>query len=194
MASRNGEPVETFATRNAWERWLADQHDSLRGVWLELAKRGSGLERVSRADALEVALCYGWIDAQAAPLDDRRWLQRYTPRGRRSKWSKINRAKALDLIDRGAMQPSGLREVERAQADGRWEAAYDSPRTAAVPDDLRLALDQNHAARAFFDALDGQNRYAILYRVQDAKRPETRARRIAQFVEMLAEGRKIHPS
>jgi uncharacterized protein YdeI (YjbR/CyaY-like superfamily) len=180
-----------FGGREDWEAWLAEHHDSSNGVWLALAKKG--VEGVSYAEAVEVALCYGWIDGQARSLDERHWLQRYTPRRPSSRWSKINRDKAQALIARGAMKPAGLREVERAKADGRWEAAYAGQATATVPDDLGAALDADPRARAFFDALNGTNRYAIIYRVNDAKRPETRARRIAKYVAMCAAGEKIYP-
>jgi uncharacterized protein YdeI (YjbR/CyaY-like superfamily) len=185
-------PVVAFASREAWEGWLEKEHARSDGVRLRFAKKGSGKESVSRAEALEVALCYGWIDSQAQALDDEYWLQRFTPRRPRSRWSKINCVSAEVLIERGAMRPAGLREVELAKADGRWDAAYDPQSAATVPDDLQRELDRNAAAREFFATLDSQNRYAILYRVQDAKRPETRARRIREFVAMLAEGRKIH--
>jgi uncharacterized protein YdeI (YjbR/CyaY-like superfamily) len=147
---------------------------------------------VSYPEALDVALCHGWIDGQKRPLDERFWLQRFTPRKARSRWSKRNRARAEQLIASGEMAPAGLREVERARADGRWEAAYDSHATATVPPDLQAALDEHPAASEFFAGLDSANRYAILYRIQEARRPETRARRIATFVAMLAEGRRIH--
>lgn len=186
-------PVLPFATRAEWQAWLEAQHDDSAGVWLKLAKKGSGIVTISHAEALEVALCYGWIDGQAATFDDDHWLQRFTPRRPRSKWSKINRASALHLIDRGAMRPAGLREVERAKADGRWDAAYDAQSAATVPNDLQRHLDENAAAREFFATLDSQNRYAILYRIQDAKQPETRARRIAKYVAMLNAGEKIYP-
>ena len=144
------------------------------------------------SEALDVALCYGWIDGQKGSFDDEYFLQRFTPRKPRSKWSKINCGRADSLIEAGKMQRAGLREVERAKADGRWDAAYDGQRTAAIPDDLRQALEQNEAAREFFATLDSANRYAILYRLQDSKKPETRARRLETFVAMLAEGKKIH--
>jgi uncharacterized protein YdeI (YjbR/CyaY-like superfamily) len=162
-------------------------------VWLKLAKKGSGIESVSQAEAVEAALCYGWIDGQAQSIDESYWLQRFTPRTARSKWSKRNRARAIQLIERGEMKPAGLREVERAKSDGRWHAAYDAPSTATVPDDLRVELQRNPEAREFFASLDSRNRYAILHRIQDAKRPETRARRIAKFVEMLNERQKLYP-
>jgi uncharacterized protein YdeI (YjbR/CyaY-like superfamily) len=159
---------------------------------MEIAKKGTGVESVTHAEALEVAICFGWIDGQRKALDETYFLQRFTPRRPRSKWSKINRAKATELIERGEMRPAGLEEVERAKADGRWDAAYDSHSTATVPPDLQQALDANPKAKEFFATLNSQNRYAILYRVGDAKRPETRARRIAQFVEMLAKGETLH--
>lgn len=186
-------PVLPFDSREDWRAWLADQHGSSAGVWLKIAKAGSGIASVSYPDAVEVALCFGWIDGQKRPCDEAYWLQRFTPRGPRSRWSRINRDRATALIEAGVMHPAGLREVERAKADGRWEAAYAGQRTATVPDDLRRALDESPAAAEFFATLDGANRYAILYRVQDAKRPETRARRIAKFVTMLANGEKLHP-
>jgi uncharacterized protein YdeI (YjbR/CyaY-like superfamily) len=189
----DGLPAMGFASGEAWTDWLAEHHAGSSGLWLKIAKKGSAVAGVTYPEAVEAALCFGWIDGQARRLDADHYLQRFTPRRRQSRWSRINREKALDLIERGEMRPAGLAEVERARADGRWEAAYAGPATAAVPDDLRDALDANDAARAFFEALDTTNRYAILYRVQDARRPETRARRIAAFVAMLAEGRKLHP-
>jgi uncharacterized protein YdeI (YjbR/CyaY-like superfamily) len=186
-------PVLAFESTRAWEAWLAEHHGDSDGVWMRIAKKASGLDTVSYAEALDVALCYGWIDGQKKQLDASHWLQRFTPRRPGSKWSKVNRGKATALIDAGRMQPAGLREVEQAQADGRWDAAYDSYRTAAVPEDLQWALDADDRAREFFSTLNSQNRYAILYRIQDAKRPETRARRIAEFVAMLHEGRTLHP-
>jgi uncharacterized protein YdeI (YjbR/CyaY-like superfamily) len=185
--------VLAFPDRDAWAAWLAEEHASSPGVWLKLAKKGSGKGSVSYEEAVDAALCYGWIDGQGAPYDDRFSLQRFTPRRARSVWSKRNRAKAEALMASGAMQAAGLREVERAKADGRWERAYDSPSTATVSDDLREALDREPDAAALFAELDGRNRYAILYRVQDAKRPETRARRIAQFVAMLKAGDTPYP-
>ncbi len=193
MTAEDGLPVLSFASADEWAAWLHGEHASSPGVWLRIAKKGSGIESVSYREALEAALCYGWIDGQKASLDDAHWLQRFTPRTRRSKWSKINRRKAEELIAAGRMQPAGLRDVEAAKADGRWEAAYDSPGTATVPDDLRRVLKENERARRFFETLDRTNRYAILYRIQDAKRPETRARRIETLVAMLERGEKPYP-
>jgi uncharacterized protein YdeI (YjbR/CyaY-like superfamily) len=186
-------PVLFFASRAEWEAWLADHHGDEQGVWLKIAKKGAGIESAAYPEVLEVALCYGWIDGQRKALDAEYFLQRFTPRRARSRWSKVNRASATRLIEEGLLKEPGLREVERAKADGRWDAAYDGPRAARVPDDLERALRKNKRAHDYFAALDAQNRYAIIYRVQDAKRPETRARRIAQFVELLARGEKLYP-
>jgi len=183
-------PVREFRTRSSWAKWLEAHHSDDAGVWLKFAKKGASVTTVTYAEALEVALCYGWIDAQVKRLDETYYLQRFTPRRARSKWSKLNREAATRLIEAGLMQPPGRAEVERAKADGRWEAAYDSPATATVPEDLEQALRRNKKARELFATLSAANRYAILHRIHDAKRPETRARRIAQFVEMLARGEK----
>lgn len=191
MAEEN--ETVAFATRAEFDGWLETNHASSPGIWLRIARKDSGVDSVSYAEALTVALCYGWIDGQKRAGDDTFWLQRFTPRTARSKWSRVNRDKAEALIAEGAMKPAGLRQVELARADGRWEAAYAGMSTAVVPDDLAAALAAVPAAAAFFDTLDRRNRYSILYRVQDAKRPETRQRRIAQFVTMLAEGRKPNP-
>jgi uncharacterized protein YdeI (YjbR/CyaY-like superfamily) len=186
-------PVRSFGSRAEWIRWLEREHGSSTGVWLQIARKDAGAESISYAEALDAALCYGWIDGRKDRLDDRAWLQRFTPRRARSRWSKRNRALAEALIERGEMAPAGMREVERARADGRWDAAYDSHSTATVPADLRAALEHDQAAGEFFATLDSNNRYAILYRIQEARRPETRARRIAKYVAMLSAGEKIHP-
>ena len=186
-------PIEAFASETKWARWLAKNYERPDGIWVKFAKKGTGIPTVTYAEALHVALAYGWIDGQSKSFDETYYLQRFTPRRVRSKWSKINRASAEAMIAAGEMKPSGLREVERAKADGRWEAAYDSPSTATVPDDLQAELDRNPHAREAFAGLNGSNRYAILYGIQDAKKPETRARRIAKFVAMLNEGKKPHP-
>ena len=186
-------PIILFPSQEAWEVWLSQQDMSSDGLWVKLAKKGSGVESVTYAEAVEVALCYGWIDGQAKRLDDEHYLQRFTPRRARSKWSKINRDKAEKLIASGAMRMAGKNEVERAKSDGRWDAAYDAPSTATVPDDLRLELERNDAAREFFERLNATNRYAILHRIQDAKRPETRVRRIEKFIAMLEREEKIYP-
>jgi uncharacterized protein YdeI (YjbR/CyaY-like superfamily) len=192
-AAADGLPVMAFESRAEFAGWLAREHAASAGIWLAIAKKGSGRPTISYAEAVEVALCHGWIDGQKRPLDDAAWLQRFIPRRKGSRWSKINRDKALELVERGEMRPAGLREIELAQADGRWDAAYASQRTITVPDDLQAALGADPGARAFFETLDGANRYAVLYRVHEAKRPETRARRIRTLVAMLAEHRTIHP-
>jgi len=162
-------------------------------VWLRFAKKASGAASLTSAEAVESALCYGWIDGQAAPIDDRYWRQRFTPRRAQSVWSRVNREKATALIAAGRMRPAGLRQVEQARTDGRWDAAYDGQRTSAVPDDLRRALDAQPEAAACFATLDRRNRYAVLYRIQTAKKPETRAARIEKYVALLADGRKGYP-
>jgi uncharacterized protein YdeI (YjbR/CyaY-like superfamily) len=186
-------PVESFPSRAAWRAWLEAEHARSDGVWLKLAKRGSGHASVTNDEALDVALCFGWIDGQRVGFDDAWFLQRFTPRRRASRWSQRNRDKALALIEAGEMEAAGHAEIERAKADGRWDAAYPGRAGMTVPDDLQAALDADPAAAAAFAALDGTNRYSVLYRVADAKRPETRARRIASFVAMLAAGEKPHP-
>jgi uncharacterized protein YdeI (YjbR/CyaY-like superfamily) len=193
MGEKDGLPIMAFPSREAWAAWLDEHHTDSAGVWMAIPKKSAGEAGVSYAEALDVALCYGWIDGQKGKLDERTWLQRFTPRRPRSIWSRVNRDKALALIARGEMQPAGLREVERAQADGRWQAAYEPPGTMTVPDDLQAALATNPAAADFFAALDRTNRYAILHRIQTAKKPETRTRRIEAFVAMLAEGKKLYP-
>jgi uncharacterized protein YdeI (YjbR/CyaY-like superfamily) len=185
--------IKSFRSQREWERWLGANHETSPGIWLKIAKKASGIESVNHAEALEIAICHGWIDGQRRALDEEFFLQKFTPRAPRSTWSRVNREKALDLIGRGRMQSAGLREVERARADGRWEAAYEPQSTAAVPDDLQRQLDANPRAAEFFSSLDSRNRYAILYRLQNAKKPETRARRLAQFVAMLDEHRKLYP-
>jgi uncharacterized protein YdeI (YjbR/CyaY-like superfamily) len=190
--TRAGLPIVPFASAEGWELWLREHHGESSGLWIKLAKLGTGIPSVTYAEALDVALCHGWIDGQKAPYDATYWLQRFTRRGPRSTWSKINRDKVTALIAQGRMTPAGQREIDAAMQDGRWEAAYDSARTMAVPEDLQARLDLEPRARDVFAALDRANRYAILYRVQTARKPETRARRIEQLVAMLAEGKKIH--
>ena len=193
METKQNLPILAFPSQKKWEEWLAKNHQTSKGLWLKIAKKGAGTDTVNYAEALEVALCYGWIDGQKGALDAEFWLQKFTPRGPRSQWSKVNREKATALIENGRMQPAGLAEVERAKADGRWEAAYDAQSKASVPEDLQRELDANPDAAAFFATLESYNRYAILYRIQEAKKPETRARRIEKFVGMLKRGEKVHP-
>ena len=183
----------SFADARAFAAWLANHHDSTDGLWLKLPKKGAGVPSVSYPEAIEAALAWGWIDGQKQRLDEKFWLQKFCPRGARSLWSKINREKANALIAAKQMMPPGLAEVERARRDGRWEAAYDSAKSSTVPADLRAALDGNKRAAAAFAQIDGSNRYAILWRVQTAKKPETRARRIAELVAMLGRGELLHP-
>jgi uncharacterized protein YdeI (YjbR/CyaY-like superfamily) len=178
--------------REEWEAWLVANHDSASEIWLRFAKKGADATTVSRADALEAALCWGWIDGQAASQDDRFWLQRFTPRRKRSKWSRINREAAELLVASGKMMPAGLAAVDAAKADGRWDAAYAPPSRIEVPADLAARLAADPSAKAFFESLSSQNRYAILYRIAEAKLAETRARRIEKFMGMLARGETIH--
>jgi uncharacterized protein YdeI (YjbR/CyaY-like superfamily) len=185
-------PIQLFSTPAELEAWLEENHDSSDGIWLKIAKKGAGETSVTYAEALELALCFGWIDSQKRGFDDRHFLQRFTPRRPRGRWSRINREKAEALIAAGRMRPSGLVEVDAAQSDGRWEAAYEGRRTAKVPPDLQCELDANPAAAKFFASLDSANRYAIVYRLGEAKRPETRERRLRIFVAMLERGEKIH--
>ncbi len=185
-------PVILFEQPKDWAGWL-DQNYTLAGVWLRLAKKASGITSISYDEAVEVALCYGWIDGQSKRYDDQSWLQKFTPRRPKSVWSKVNREKALRLIANGQMKPAGLKAVEAAQQDGRWDAAYDSPGNATVPDDFQAELAKNPAAEAFFATLNSQNRYAIIYRLQTAKKAETRARRIQQFIVMLEKQEKLYP-
>jgi uncharacterized protein YdeI (YjbR/CyaY-like superfamily) len=186
-------PVLAFASSAEWEAWLAAQPATSKGVWLKLAKAASGIPSVSKQEAIDGALCHGWIDGQLDKFDADHWLIRFTPRRPNGVWSRINRERALVLIELGRMRPAGLKEIERAKHDGRWEAAYAQQRKATVPDDLQSALDRKTAAKRHFEKLDSHNRYAILYRVQGAKKPETRAQRIEKYVTMLARGETIHP-
>ena len=186
-------PPLLFSQKKDWAAWLVRNHDKSPGVWLRLAKKASGIPSVSYSEALEAALCHGWIDARKRSESETTWLQQFTPRATKSIWSKINREKAMALVKAGRMKPAGLAQIERAKKDGRWEAAYDSPSSATAPPELQAALDQNPRAKAFYATLDSQNRYAILFRIQTAKKPETRVKRIQRFVEMLEKNEKLHP-
>ena len=188
----NNIPVRLFKSWEDWTRWLDKNHAKSAGVWMQIAKNTGDLKSVSYAEALEIALCYGWIDGQKKSYDDSSWLQKFTPRGPRSIWSKINKAKAEKLIKSGQMKPAGLAAIERAKQTGQWDAAYDSHSTATVPDDFQAALNQNPKAKTFFATLDSTNRYAMLFRLQTAKKAETRARRIEQFIHMLEKHEKIY--
>lgn len=185
-------PILLFQDQQAWTVWLHKNHLTSAGIWLRLAKKGSSESSVSYAEALEVALCYGWIDGQKKGESETTWLQRFIPRARKSIWSKINRQKALALVKSGRMMPAGIEQIERAKKDGRWDAAYDSPSSATVPADFQAALDHSTRAKAFFATLNSANRYAILFRIQTVKKPETRAKRIEQFIQMLEKREKIH--
>jgi uncharacterized protein YdeI (YjbR/CyaY-like superfamily) len=187
-------PIHLFAGPEELEVWLEENHASSQGVWLKIAKKGATEPSVTYAEALELALCFGWIDSQVRRFDDQHYIQRFTPRRPRGRWSKINREKAEALIGAGRVRPAGLAEIEAAKADGRWEAAYEGQRTAKVPPDLQRELDASPAAAEFFASLSSANRYAIVYRLDDAKKPETRERRLRKFVAMLERGEKIHPS
>lgn len=187
------EPRLTFLDRNEWENWLAQNGDTSAGIWLRLAKKGAGQLTLTYEQALESALCHGWIDGQKQAESEAYWLQRFTRRSAKSIWSKLNKERAEALIAAGRMRPSGMREIEKAKEDGRWDAAYTSASNSAVPSDLQAALDADPRASAFFATLNGRNRYAILFRIQNAKKPETRARKIEEFVGMLSRGETIHP-
>lgn len=194
MARTNDLPAMIVETQSAWEAWLEEHHADSPGVWLKIAKRGAATPTISYAEALEGALCYGWIDGQKAALDEQFWLQKFTPRRPKSVWSRVNREKAQALAAAGRMRPAGQRQIELAQTDGRWDAAYESQRTIGVPPDFQRALDHNPESAQFFATLDSANRYAILWRIQQAKKPETRAARIAKFIGMLSRHEKVHPS
>jgi uncharacterized protein YdeI (YjbR/CyaY-like superfamily) len=192
-ATKTELPILPFERQKDWSVWLDKNHAASSGVWMKLAKKASGIKSVTYDEALEVALCYGWIDGQKKSYDETSWLQKFTPRGPKSIWSKINTEKAQRLIENGRMKPAGLKAVESARQDGRWDAAYASQSKSAAPGDLQAELDRNAKAKAFFATLDSRNRYAILHRIHTAKKAETRAKRIEQFVRMLAKKEKIYP-
>lgn len=185
-------PIIPFASQADFEHWLEANHATSAGLWLKIAKKESGHASVNYAQALDVALCFGWIDGQKNKFDAEYFLQKFTPRRPRSTWSKINQEKVAVLITNGKMREAGLREIERAKADGRWAAAYESQSRITVPDDFQALLNENPAAQRFFDQLNSANRYAILYRITSAKKPDTRKQRIEKFIAMLNEGKKIH--
>jgi uncharacterized protein YdeI (YjbR/CyaY-like superfamily) len=185
-------PILAFRNDAAWEKWLAKHHSDSPGLWIEIAKVGSGVASITYGEAVNTALCFGWIDGQKAG-GDKSWVQKFTPRGKRSIWSKLNRERIAVLRKSGRMRPAGEAEVARALKDGRWEAAYDSPKTATVPADFQAALGKSKTAATAFAALNAANRYAMLWRIQTAKKPETKAKRIADFIAMLKRGEKLHP-
>ena len=193
MKNASDLPVMSFATWQDWEAWLNEHHADTKGVWLKIAKKGTGISSVSYAEALDSALCYGWIDGQKASFDEQYWLQKFTPRGPKSMWSKVNCDKVSALQAEGRMQPAGLRQVELARADGRWDLAYDSQSKITIPGDFQSELDKDQEAQAFFKTLNSVNRYAILRRIQIAKNPETRSTRIQKFIEMLSNHQKLYP-
>lgn len=189
---RNGLPILAFTNADAFEQWLQFQPENSPGLWVKFAKAGTGIPSVTKAEAIDAALCYGWIDGQLDNYNDQHWLVRFTPRKPRSKWSQVNRRRATELVEAGRVRERGMAQIEAAQADGRWDAAYAPASTADVPTDLQAALDANPQAAAFFATLTGANRYAILYRIRAVKKPETRARKIAGFVAMLERRETVH--
>lgn len=186
-------PTALFEQLQDWLAWLKENHNTSPGLWLQLAKKDSGVQSVTYPEAVEGALCYGWIDGQKKAHDAQYWLQKFTPRADKSIWSNINKTKALALIKSGKMQPAGLKAIERAKANGRWDAAYESASKSAVPDDFQAMLDNNVRARKFFETLDSANRYAVLFRIQTSKNPETRAKKMLRLVQMLKRHEKVHP-
>jgi uncharacterized protein YdeI (YjbR/CyaY-like superfamily) len=192
MPKSNDLPTLPFANKKKWTDWLAKQYDKSAGVWLKLAKKNSGIVSITYEEALDVALCYGWIDGQKGSFDDQYWLQKFTPRGPKSIWSKVNTEKAERLIASGEMKPAGLKAIEMAKQDGRWDAAYSSQKNISVPEDFQSALNKNKKAKDFFATLKSAERYSFLFRIQTAKKAETRAKRIQQFVEMLEKNQKLH--
>lgn len=192
-APQGTEPIVLFETTNEWNAWLRKNHAKASGLWMRLAKKNSGVRSITYFEALDVALCHGWIDGLKKSYDELSWIQRFTPRGPRSGWSRINREKAMALIEADLMLPAGLAAIEQAKANGNWERAYEPASTATVPPDLQAALNKNKKAKAFFATLKGSNRFAILHRTQTAKLPATRAKRIATFVAMLERGEVIYP-
>lgn len=192
MSDVKKQPTVWFETQNDWDNWLAENHPKSNGVWLKIAKKGKGVTSVNYAEALDMAICYGWIDGQKQRFDDQFFLQKFTPRRPRSLWSKINREKVENLIAAGKMKPAGMAEIEAAKADGRWDAAYDSSGNMTVPKELQAALDANPTAKAFFETLNKTNRYSFCFRVQTARNPETRKARIEKLIVMLENGEKFH--
>ena len=192
MAKTTDLPLLAFTNKKKWADWLAKEHDKSLGVWLKLAKKDSGILSITYEEALDIALCYGWIDGQKKGFDEQYWLQKFTPRGPKSIWSRINTEKVERLIANGEMKPAGLKAIELAKQDGRWDAAYASQKNISIPEDFQIALDKNKKAKAFFETLNSVNRYAILFRIHNAKKLETRARKIHEFIAMLVRGEKIH--
>lgn len=192
MEKKSELPTLAFASQAKLLAWYAKNHDTSPGIWLKVAKKDSGIVSVTIVEALDVALCYGWIDGQRMPFDDKYYLQKYTPRRPKSIWSKINVEKVERLIKGGEMQPAGLKAIEAAKADGRWAKAYDGQKTMTVPEDFQAALNKSKKAKAFFETLNRVNRFAILFRIHNVKKAETRTKKIKQFIEMLEKGEKIY--
>ena len=192
MKNSDTVPIMSFETQQDWEVWLEENHAESKGIWLKIAKKEAPAPTISYAEALDSAICYGWIDGQKAAFDDRYWLQKFTPRTAKSIWSKVNCGKAEALIAVGRMQPAGLRQVELAKADGRWDRAYESQSKITIPDDFQRELDKNPKAKDFFSTLDSANRYAFLFRIHAAKKPETRSAKIQKFIEILNQQQKLH--
>jgi uncharacterized protein YdeI (YjbR/CyaY-like superfamily) len=186
-------PILAFEDQQDWEAWLEENHAVSKGMWLKIAKKETGIPSVSYAEALEGAICYGWIDGQKSSFDEQYWLQKFTPRRPKSRWSKVNCDKAMALLAAGRMKSEGIRQVELAKADGRWDAAYDSQSSIGVPDDFQRELDNHLGAKEFFNTLNSVNRYAILYRIHTAKKSDTRIARMKKFIEMLEKHEKIYP-
>lgn len=192
LAAPHARNTKAFKTPSAWAQWLETHHDTAPGLWVRFYKKASGVRSITYAEALDEALCWGWIDGQAKPFDERSWLQRYTPRRPRSAWSKRNREHVARLTEEGRMRPSGLAQVEAARADGRWDRAYDSPANIQVPADFLEALTREPQAETFFKTLNRVNHYAIAYRLQTAKKAETRQRMLERFLQMMRDGRKFY--
>jgi uncharacterized protein YdeI (YjbR/CyaY-like superfamily) len=192
MAAAQDFPIVPFASGKEWEAWLEKNHETATGVWMQFYKKATGLPSISWADAIPIALCYGWIDSQAKAYDEKSYLQKFTPRGPKSIWSKINVAHVEQLIKEGKMKPAGLAAVEAAKKDGRWDKAYDSPKNMTVPEDFLKELEKHKKAKAFFATLNKANTYAIAWRLQTAKKPETRERRMQLLLEKLERGEKLH--
>lgn len=190
--TKAGLPVISFPDVAAFDAWLDAQPRSSAGLWLRLAKKGAAFASLSKAEAIDAALCNGWIDGQLDRYDEVSWLVRFTPRKPASKWSAVNRKRALELIATGRMRPAGLAEIDAAKADGRWDAAYAPASQARPPPDLQAALDASPKAAAFFATLTGANRYAVIYRVSTVKTPDARQKKIARFVAMLERGETFH--
>jgi uncharacterized protein YdeI (YjbR/CyaY-like superfamily) len=196
--SKGGLPILEFKTDRLWETWLAENHAVSKGIWMRISRKAPGDPARKAAplrydQAVLTALCHGWIDGQKAPGDASAWLQRFTPRGHRSVWSKLNRERVAALIEAGRMRPAGAAAVERAKRGGQWEAAYDTPKTATVSPEFQAALDKSKPAAEFFASLNASNRYSILLRIQTAKKAETKSQRIKTFIAMLERKEKPHP-